>query len=199
MFGNRNNASVKRVVGGSGATTIVSDTFTRANSGTLGTATTGQTWTDSGALAFGISSNKAVVASGVNFGVTTLNSGTNNGTITVDATWTTNAAVMIVFRSDGTGSNRWIFELSLDGTSVDLTKTIADADTTIQTQPFVHTNGTTYSLKVVLNGSSINCYVNNVLKITATDAQWQANTKHGLGIYSPSAITASFDNFLVTT
>lgn len=78
-----------------------------------------------------------------------------------------------------------------------LSKVITNAATLVDgthTTP-VPVNGDV--LKVVLSGDSITCYLNGVSFLTATSAQFNTATKHGLATIT--AGTAVWDNFLVAS
>ena len=176
-------------------TRIVTDAFTRADSTTtLGSADTLQSWTAHQGT-WGISSNKAYVATtgGVD-DTATVNSGFSN--IDVQADCQNEAQrIGLVFRMKDI-QNRWYFFYH-DGTGkYNLGKVINGIFTTVVDLTEAWALGTTKTLKVTANGTSIECFVDGVSKLTAssqTDMQYE--TKHGL--YSYNTILNRHDNFQI--
>lgn len=78
----------------------------------------------------------------------------------------------LVFRRGSTGTNYYNLYLK-DGNKIGLEKVINGTSTIIGSEvDFAHSLNTAYTLKVVADGTSIKCYVNNVLKISSTDSQF---------------------------
>ena len=174
---------------------LVSDTFTRAN-GAIGTAETGQVWTDNGAGFQVISNTAGATAVGATLGTqcATLDAGVADCTITVKfATWGT--ATFIAFRFADT-SNLLAFYLSGTNTARIL-KIEAGTQTTFFTGT-TNTNiasGDTYT--VVLSGTSITLKQNGTALATRPNAQSfnQTATKHGIGA---NQTLSRLDNFTIT-
>lgn len=115
----------------------------------------------------------------------------------------------IIFRW-GDDNNFWIVQ-PYNGTIVLANRVAGGGFTAVVTSGAVTlSNDVTYSLKVVLLGTSIKIYVNGVQVISTTSSTFQSNTKHGLSLYSalttapgvPDPTTPGdswADNFLVTS
>ena len=193
---NRSTATTTTATTTAAQTTYVSDDFNRADAASLGTATTGQTWTN-GSLQ--IISNQV--------GTTTALTGNaawnvidsthaDNIEITLDATfpaagWST-IATGIVFRF-ANGGAMYCFGAKSD-TSIGIYQAGGSTPPANVTVPSMA--GTTKTFKVKIVGQTVECYMDNVLKMTLTDTLLTANTKHGIGIYN-SANSVKFDNFSV--
>lgn len=175
---------------------LVSDTFDRANSTTtLGTAEVGGVWKlDQGTSILGISSNKAYPVY-VNLDTTAyMDTGAANATISVDGVYA--GYLGINFRYVDTGSH---LRLRLSSTGLALFTLVGGVTTTIGSYAVTPTTGNTYKLKVVANGNSIQCYLNDELVITATTAQFNTASKHGLIFLKAYVTDTRYDNFLVTS
>jgi len=166
-------------VAAAGAT--ITDSFNRANSAvTLGTTDTGQMWT-AHAGTWGISSNQAycvVDASGVNFA-------------TVPAAADGTLQFTIPVTGGGSGGSPWgAFRftdidntLYVQGNGIEalaLRKREGAAASTLATGTIPNLSANDV-VKVVLAGSSIKIYVNDVLDIDTTSAFNQSATRVGLG------------------
>lgn len=155
------------------------DTFTRADSAvTMGSTETGQAWVT--ASTYGISSNQAY-SPAVLFVSAFVNSGLADCTITVTITngaaATSNA---LIFRGDGTDSNWMAFGANV-GTPLIIYKKVAGSYTTLATGTTTFAASTSYTLQVILSGSSIVCKVNGATEpnCSITDSTHLTNTRHG--------------------
>jgi hypothetical protein len=196
---------------GAGPTTLLSDSFTRANSAvSLGTADVGGTWTKNFAT-YGISSNKAYIASGLSnlsHNAAWLDPAVGDGTVSVDITLsaTTDRACggLMLRRTDESniirvilykvsGLNRLEIQQMLTGGFTSLTH--ADS------QGFV--NGSTYTLKSVLSGTTVTASINGTQILSTTVAAGLTGTQFGPTVYFETANYddggTTFDNFLMTT
>jgi hypothetical protein len=93
--------------------------------------------------------------------------------------------------------NYWVYIVASDGSCFLYERTgggfnLRDNDT------FVYSSGNTYALKIVTNGDAIDCYIDNVLKLSysASGRAHKTATKHGLRTFGTDA-TSAFDNFSV--
>lgn len=169
----------------------ITDDFDRANSTTtLGSTTTGQTWTYPRGI-WGISSNSAYSADGCPApGFAVVESGTPYGDVQVTIP-VNNQDARIVFRYVDI-NNYFLAEHVGDGRYV-IKKVINGASTTIsQTEAALAANGDV--VKINLDGGTIKLYINSVLKITLSDFSL-FGTKHGLANWCNAALR--FDNFSV--
>lgn len=178
--------------------TIVSDAFTRADStSTMGNADTGQSWANTGAT-YGISSNKGYLVS-VPGTLTAayVNSAVSDCTVSVSVAMGAGAtSVALVFRGDGTNSNWWAFGAN-SGSACVLYNKVGGSFNTLATGTTVLALNTTYTLSVVLSGTSIVCKVGGSTEpnCSITNSTFQTNTRHG---FAQSVVTTRFDDFLVT-
>jgi hypothetical protein len=185
------SAGVPTVVVSGTVTTIVSDSFNRADSTTaLGTADTGQIWSALSGV-WGISSNQAYWITG-NPSLHVVESGQSDVQISLDSIVTGSSICgAIGFRATD-ASNYWFFRNNA-GTN-NLYKVVGGTATLVSSLAYALSAGT-YTFKVVANGSTIECYINGILQFTATDTHNQTATKHG--VRNHATTTARFDNFLV--
>lgn len=174
-----------------GASAIVSDSFTRANSATsLGTADTGQAWVPLSDT-WGITSNTAYKVTASNQGYVVIDSGVSDCTITVTVSGTTTAGGGITFRATDV-SNLWFVECGSGASSVYKSQT-GSGLTQMASGWAAFAAGDVMS--VVLSGTSINVKKNGTSIGTLTNAFNQTATKHGLRDYTG---TIRLDDFSVT-
>lgn len=200
---------------------MVSDSFNRANSSTLGTTEVGsKTWVqqhrDAGgtfvngsSLATPISSNKVVIntLSAANVQIMAfVDSGVADCTVQVDVTLNATAALAGPFiRGSGSTTTPDGICFWVSATDLLVQKFSVGTYTTLGSASGLGlTGGNTYTVKVVLLGNNHKVYIDGVLKanITATSG-FETNTRHGIQVYGGSAGSndkgSSFDNFLITT
>jgi hypothetical protein len=79
------------------------------------------------------------------------------------------------------------------GNSHTLRKRVANADTTLDTASAAYADGDVF--KIVVNGTSIECFLDGVSIMTATDSFNQTATKHGVTMQGS---TGRFDDFSIT-
>jgi hypothetical protein len=189
--------------GGGGPVTLFSDNFNRANS----SSTLGSPWVASSGI-YGISSNQAYCVSNGNADTQVVPVGGADYTLTCDifgAYGTTNFSfpgIMVRYIDESNyiyvkpQSNN--ITLNIWDTSATTTPS-TDASTAL-------TDSTTYTLKIICNGTSIQGFINNVLKVSATlngsqQTKFGAATKVGfrLSTGGTPAVTARWDNLSVTT
>ena len=172
----------RKVAAAGGAT----DSFNRANSGTLGTADSGQAWSNAtGGL--GVTSNVAV-GSGAGSNVAVLNAGISDGTFSIVVAALSGDSEGIVARADSTFANGYMFVAG--NTSSVLYKKIAGSFTSIGTGS-APSNGQTLSL--VLSGTSIICKIAGTTVISTTDATVPSGGTYA-GLWKFNA-GGSLDNF----
>lgn len=95
----------------------------------------------------------------------------------------------------------------LEARSYDNTITLTKWDSggsTLATQSYTFADTTTYTLKLVLSGSSLTCYVNGSLLFggAVTDSTWSnSRTFHGIGVYCSGGVygTNKSDTITITT
>lgn len=173
-------------------TVIVSDNFDRAdNLSTLGTSSTGQPWMVIKGT-FGISNNQAYPVNGCPApGYAVIDGGSADGTIQV-----TNIInpqdTRIPFRVIDENNLYWIE--TKGGGSYELDKMVGGAPSALgPLSGITAANGDT--IKIVLNGSLIKVYINDVLGISIVDSSI-TSTKHGIGTWCTG--TVRFDNFSIS-
>lgn len=180
---------------GASVLTVVSDTFTRADSAaTLGSAETGQAWT-ANAGTWGISSNKGYVATagGAN-DIATVNAGVADCSVQVTITAGAITGQGVILRL--TDVNNYVYCFASDSTHLVIGTDVASSFNTLANQAYSWSSGDT--LKVVLSGQSVSAYVNGALITSTTTSVNQSATKHGLLSTAAAAATSRWDNFLVT-
>lgn len=157
----------------------VTDSFDRADSGSLGNADTGQTWSVHGTA--GIISNLArftALGSGPIAGLAWIDSGGSDGVLEVTFT-TLNNTIGLLFRL--TDENNYLM-LNFDGGSGwRVQKREAGSLGTIASFAGGLTNGDV--IKVTLTGSSIDCEKNAVALGSTSSSFNQSATKHGFGCH----------------
>lgn len=162
---------------------------------TMGTATTGETWTDAVGN-WNVDNGQAYcVYTAVSNAFTTLDSGMANVIAEVDVTFGGSGTEGgLVFRmSDATTYQ--VMQLRAPAT-MNLYARVAGVYTVLGTTPYTlptFTN-TTVHMKVVANGSTLQFYSNGVLRATVTNSANLTNTR--CGIMTSSSIPR-FDNFTV--
>jgi hypothetical protein len=193
---------------GGGGTSIATETFTAADSATAlynNTGPVGKT-TDTGSKVWGlisanggwgISSNTGYQAAGSVPGLLAIDSGVTDYTVQVDVTFSgaVNDSGLLFRATDGSNwinfigdPGGWYFQKMAAGAQ-------ANAAHTTET-----VTAGTYTLKVVLSGSTLTGYVNNVQKLTYTITDSSLLTGKKVGLASGSTTSpAHFDNFSVTT
>lgn len=175
----------------------ITDSFDRADdAASLGTADTGQIWT-AHAGTWGISGNKAIVSGAASDKHASLDSGAANATVRATLSpvgASQSITVGLLFRAQS-ANNGLLFVILPSGEIARLLKIVAGVATIIATAGY--TPSTSSTLTVTCSGTTVDCYVDGVLLIHATGVtDFLTETQHGL--YSSSAITASWDTFSVT-
>jgi hypothetical protein len=167
--------------------TVVSDSFNRANSGSLGSADTGQAWSLL-AGTFGITSNQASGTNGVQSHAT-IDAGISDCTVAVDAVVFVPSIgeTGMCFRATDT-NNLWITN------TTGLFKRVAGSFTSMGSFAYVAGD----RISAVLSGSSIVMKKNGVTILSVTDSFNSTATKHGLRVNSDGTSVSRWDNFLVT-
>lgn len=174
----------------SGPTTVVSDSFNRADSSTsLGSADTGQAWT---ALVgtWGITSNQAYnpVGGGDNQCTAVVDAGVSDCTVQVTKPNSHDAG--FVFRVVDANNYLMFTEAGV------LYKRVGGGFTSIATCA-VGSDGDV--LAAVLSGTSVIVKRNGTQIVSVTESTHQSATKHGLRNYFPSfGASELFDDFTVT-
>lgn len=177
-----------------GANTVVSDSFNRAN-GAIGTADTGQTWTDEGGSWTIASDVVGATVAQTNIGTQSvvIDAGVSDCTVTVKFS-TYSTAMFLPFRL--TDANN-LLAFYLSGTNTARILKFASATQTTLFTTTTNTNiasGDIYS--VTLSGSSVALRQNgSQLGTTQTITFNQTATKHGMGT---NTTVGKFDNFTVT-
>lgn len=166
----------------------VSDSFNRSNSSTLGTSDNGKTWSTIAGNCT-ISSNTASLTGSTN-NVALLNVGVASYEISCDIVSNSLPSCHIVFRSDSGWSQKMY--LRLTATALQLVK----ENTVLDSYSTTRTNGQTYNLKLICNGSNLSCYLDETLRISFTDSSYSSNTYAGLYSYNSGC---TFDNFKISS
>lgn len=159
------------------------DSFTRADSTTsLGVADTGHVWVPFTGTVWGISSNKAYIQNSSG-SQTIVYIETGEADVTIEVTLNNNTGsnsinrMGIAFRISD--ENNYLFAYFLGTNSLRIFKVVAGSGTQIGTATVTFANNSV--LKVVLSGTSIAAYQNNVLKVgPITESFNQTATKHGI-------------------
>lgn len=168
------------------AATLFSDNFNDGNA-TGWTATQG-TWsvvTDSGSYVY-------------------YKSGTDEGRTSAGSAWTNYSVEAKVKVDNFNGSNRAYvcgrykdgnnyYAASLMSNALEIRKKVSGSSTTIASKSYTVATGTWYTVKLVMNGSSISMYVNGALQLSATDASLASGA---VGLV-PYKVTAKYDDIIV--
>ena len=196
--GNVSTGTAQTVTTGAGATVIAADTFTRADSDTLGTTEVGaKAWADG---AWRVASNKANQPSA---GESVAIIYALPADCTVSATFTlgtARACAGLLFRY-ADASNQWQAALVKTAglSQVELSKKVGGAFTR-DIYPTALSLGGTYSLEVTASGSSITVKLDGAIIITKTDSYASTATIAGLWSYVAGVGddgTTTVDNFEV--
>lgn len=175
--------------------TIVSDQFNRSNSTTaIGTADTGQTWTNT-AGTWGINGNAAYVAtpSGAN-DLATVDSGKSDGSVQAVITAGTMTGQGLIIRL--TDANNYIYIFASDTSTLIIGTDVAGSFNTIATGARAWVSGDV--LKVRFSGQLITASVNGNVIASVSSAVNTTATKHGLLSTASAVATSRWDNVKVT-
>jgi hypothetical protein len=172
-------------------TVLVSDSFNRADSTTLGIADTGQSWQSLGTGIFGISSNQAYQST---TGADSL--------VYIDTTQTDVKTSVVIAVNQGqpgvffriVDANNLFRALRVSGTLY-LQKKTSGTITTISTKTLAYVTNEKLSV-ISKSDGTIEVYVNDVLQISATDNTYVTSTKQGFGVGSANVGTR-WDTFQI--
>ena len=169
---------------------LVSDTFTRSNSSTLGTANTGQRWTTHYGSA-GINSNTAqLLSSSV---LATLDSATSTGSVSVRVTVPDDQFWLVVRLTNST--NYWRFGRSASGRAYELQQIRNNSIGSPKiSKPATRSAQAGDVLRCELGNPGIECSVNGVVVVRTSDEFNDEATRVGLAGVSSNA---RFDNLVV--
>ncbi|SFA91769.1 hypothetical protein SAMN05216312_102229 [Cohnella sp. OV330] len=176
-------------------TTLVSDSFNRANSTTtIGNADIGGAWKkDIATTVLGINSNKAYPVTVITDTTIYFDVGNTDVIVSADGVFAGYLALSLRVLDD---DNHLRLRLSSAGfalaTYINATTTIVVQDTSI-----VPVNSTTYNIKAVMNGTTIDCYLDGILKFTGTVTSLTTRTRHGLFFSHSFVPNTRYDNFLI--
>lgn len=173
--------------GGTGA----SDNFNRADdASSLGTSSGGQVWSAE-AGTWGISSNQGYLPTPTTDARAVVETGLANCTIQVTLATIGNRPGL-AFRHIDSGNYLSVFRVG--GLGYQLFKRVAGSWTEMHTESMSTANGDV--LKLVLNGSSIEFWVNAVLKESLTESANSSGTEHGL-YHESGSESARWEDFSV--
>lgn len=179
---------------GSGAKTVVLDTFNRTDNPTsLGSADTGQPWTVL-AGTWGIIGNQAYESNGLDvlkFAV--VDALTPNGIIDVEAVFRTGSEIGIIFRSSDV-NNFLLAYVTLTGLT--LVKKVSGTTTSLGSYGFTPANGQSFTIRVNANGSAIKVSLDTIERISVSESTSSTITKHGMYKFG-APTTNRFDNFRI--
>lgn len=175
---------------------IVVDSFNRAdNPDSLGTADTGQAWIPMNSK-WGISNGTAIRTGSDSNSIQVIavvDSGVSDGKVTV-----TNKVVSspskenrLVVRAQNSGNH---IQVKAQADRYEIRKTVGGVMTSLGNYATTPANGDVVS--AILNGPSIVVFLNGSRILSASDATFQTETKHGIGTYGATSIE-NFDNFRV--
>lgn len=187
-------------------THFIFDSFDRADSvGSLGTADSGQTWSNDTALTYHVASNQAAATSASFAGGAEIDSGVAGTTaapiqIAVDCILDATDATGVIFRSGGpTDNNRFFcYLINVSGTyNIRLIRELGGSFSggTLIDQAAVGGSfnaGETHRLVVILQDTSITVFVDDVRQGGVVTSTFLTNTWHGIFI---SGTSGRLDNF----
>lgn len=190
-FGTRHRVALMGAIGGGGGSSYASDTFTRANSATLGTSSSGHLWTQSGGSNFGITSNKASYSGGGLVAKAVVDDGLTGGLFQFTF-GVVDGDQGLLFRFTNT-TNYWLaYHTGLNLVLVHITAGVQDALLVNAAQAVV--TGDTLGVRVT--GNSIQVLFNGANFGSAQTSALEASaTKSGL-YHFPNAGTATADDFV---
>jgi sucrose-6-phosphate hydrolase SacC (GH32 family) len=197
--------------GGVGAgSVLIEDTFTDTNgtsisSHTPDTVVSDTTYTEVATFSSGpaieINSNRAQASTGgaTRTGFAVIDAGTSDcivqAEVNKNSTPTNFGGCGIAFRSNG--STAYTVELISD--NLRLRRWTGSSSVDVSTESFPFSLTTTYTIKAVLDGSSIEVYVDDTLYISTTDSTY-SGTQHGISCTSDNSGNESWaDNFFVSS
>ena len=170
--------------------TYVYDDFNRTDSTVLGTAQTGQAW--SYLLgSYGISSNLAIPNSAGAIAV--INAGVSDGI--VEGLYRYNGYSSLICRVASVNS---FINARIGASSLDLFRVVNGATTNLGTYAFTPVAFRNYKITIKLNGSSIQVYLDDVLRISATESMYATNTLFGMYRFSAFTVPDRVDYFKIT-
>jgi len=176
-------------------TSLISDSFNRANSATsLSASDTGQAWT-AVVGTWGINANQAYVAvdAGAGTNLAVLDSGVANCSVQVTFSAAENGMGVAVRETDG---NNYFLLLRATSTSLQFYRIQAGVATLLNSSTPTMANGDVFRVTMAANNFSI--FRNGVLEFTTTDSFQTSATKHGLADSTGIAGTERWDDFSVT-
>jgi hypothetical protein len=168
-------------------TVIVSDSFNRVDSATLGTADTGQTWTTNGTR--GISSNQAYV--NADYGGVGIDTGITEFSVQVTFSNIVSEPSLVFRRVDGTVA---VGVVALSSSYVIKGFNFNEGWMTYQTYSTTPVNGDIIKVEVKTNIAKV--YLNSVLILTWTISSQYSSTATNVGLRSLSS-SNKFDDFIV--
>lgn len=168
----------------------VVDSFNRANAASLGTADSGQTWSNFGGAGFSITTNQATVSAASAGTGTVIDSAASDSTVQVTMPSAATVSGGIVFRwVDASNFN----VVQMVSAQLWLRKYVAGVLSEIaQSANLTFANNDI--IAVVTSGASLTVKQNGVVRVTASDATNSTGTRGGLlalagGIYDDFSIT----------
>jgi hypothetical protein len=173
-----------------------SDTFNRGDSSTsMGTPSDGGSAWAANNGTWGIDTNRGYTSTSTDHAAATLESSVADVDVEVTiATVSAGIGMGVIGRFADT-SNYLHFQYEPTGTKFSLWKVVANTHTQLGSD-VVQTLNANDVMRLSMSGSSINCYVNDVLKISQTESAGSSNTKHGLRTYQSNG--TRFDDFSIT-
>jgi hypothetical protein len=172
---------------GGGLTIVARDTFTRADSSSLGTTEVGGfAWSEDAGDVTLVSTGVRANTSNNSYG--TFNSGVSNFTLTANVTTSTTAdrTVMAVVARFQDVSN-WVAVEVLDigaSNALQLSKIVGGGQTIIGTYAAGFGPSEPHLIKIVTSGSNYDVYLDGVLRISTSDAFISTATKQGIRWYA---------------
>lgn len=168
---------------------VVSDTFSRANASTLGSAETGQAWTAHTGT-WGVDTNKAKLVTQSGDSVATVDAGIADFEMTCDIT--KQGEPGIVFRTIDASNYLLAFA---SGGNIEIYQRVAGAYTLLGSGVQAYADGATKAWRVTGAGNVITAYIDAVQVVQVTTSQFNTQTRYGLRQNDGTA--ARYDNFVV--
>jgi hypothetical protein len=180
-------------VGSSSTATYLYDYFDRANAASLGTTSSGHTWTEvSGS--WKVQSYTAKLDSTVGVALAVADAGMVNATLQVvlSAVDTLGAQVSVIFRESD--ANNFYRVIAQGAANYVLYKHVGGAQTQIADLGVAPVAGDAIRIRYV--GTSIKVYINGTLRANSTDGALTTGTK--VGFYSGSNTDAAFSGLVIS-
>lgn len=176
---------------------IIRDTFARPSATSLGTATSGQTWTTSN----GTWSVSGGVLTCNSAGTTLIDATTADVDVSVETKLAAGSNSFLIFRGDSDANRMSVGLMQTEG-EIRLYKTLSSSGTVLETVPMILTANQWYQVRVLAIGSVVYCYINGTRVFGHSMAGGDYTTFSPytkVGVRNTGTVGVQWDNFSVRT